>query len=73
MQTPQWICHDGTGVPLSSMSTEHALNVLRYLRRGDGDHGPMLRQGCSGFSNHEWVRLLGAELCLRARRHPHQP
>jgi len=66
MQTPLWICADGSPIRVSQMSTEHIVNVLRYLHVGDGEHGRMVRAGCSGFTNGEWVQLLGAELLLRA-------
>lgn len=66
MQTPLWICADGTLVRLSEMSIEHIENVLRYLHVGDGEHGRMLRTGCSGFTNSEWLQLLEAELFRRA-------
>lgn len=68
MQTPTWICNDGTSIELGSMSTEHVLNVIQYLRAGIGDRGPMLRRGCSGFANGEWLLLLDAELRRRAAR-----
>jgi hypothetical protein len=67
MQTPLWICHDGTAVRVSVMSAEHILNVIRYLRTGEGEHGPMIRTGCSGFTNGEWLQLLDVELRVRAR------
>lgn len=66
MQTPEWICADGTPVRLSEMSTEHVMNVQRYLRAGTGEYGPMLRPGCSGFTNAEWLVLLEAEVRRRA-------
>lgn len=66
MQTPLWICADGTAVRLSHMSTAHIVNVLRYLHAGGGEHGRMTRTGCSGFSNDEWVQLLQTELSRRA-------
>lgn len=65
MQTPLWVCANGTTIRLSQMSTEHIVNVLRYLHVGDGELGPMARTGCSGFSNGEWVQMLGAELSRR--------
>lgn len=51
------------------MSTEHVRAVLRYLHDGDGDgdRGPMLRSGCGGSTNREWMLLLGAELRRRAK------
>lgn len=67
MQTPAWICHDGTTVFLGSMSISHILNARMYLQTGDGPHGPMLRCTCSGFTNSEWVLLFEAELLKRAR------
>ena len=67
MQTPFWICADATPVRLNEMSTEHVRAVLRYLHVGAGDKGPMLRPGCSGFTNAEWLRLLEVELRRRSR------
>lgn len=52
---------------LSNMSTEHVRAVLRYLHAGDGDKGPMLRPGCDGFTNSEWLLLLETELRRRAK------
>lgn len=67
MLTPAWECHDGSTVCLSSMTTLHILNARVYLLTGNGPHGPMLRPGCSGFSNREWVWLFEAELLRRSR------
>lgn len=66
MQTPLWICNDGTEIRLSAMTNEHVINVTRYLRAGTGEHGDMLRSGCDGFTNGEWLVLLQAELQRRA-------
>jgi hypothetical protein len=68
MQTPAWICADGEAICLSAMSRAHILNARAYLLTGNGPHGPMLRQGCSGFTNAEWVLLFEVELWKRARR-----
>jgi hypothetical protein len=54
-------------VRLSNMSTEHVRAVLRYLHAGDGDKGPMLRPGCDGFANSEWMLLLETELRQRSK------
>lgn len=62
MEMPVWICADGTPVRLSDMTDEHVRRALRYLHLGTGDLGPMLRGGCSGFSNREWLLLMSAEL-----------
>lgn len=67
MQTPLWICNDSTEIRLSAMTNEHIMNVIRYLRAGTGELGDMLRSGCDGFSNGEWLALLQAELQRRAR------
>jgi len=76
MLTPDWECADGTTVRLGSMGTSHILNARVYLLTGTGPHGPMLRQGCSGFSNKEWISLFEAELLRRSRMstssHPSQ-
>lgn len=67
MLTPEWECADGTAVRLGSMSTSHILNARCYLLTGTGPYGPMLRPGCSGFTNREWIRLFDAELLRRSR------
>lgn len=67
MLTPLRECADGTFVRLGAMSTPHILNARTYLITGTGPFGPMLRPGCSGFTNQEWIRLFEAELLLRAR------
>jgi len=75
MLTPDWECADGTTVRLGNMSTSHILNARVYLLTGTGPHGPMLRPGCSGFSNREWIWLFEAELLRRSRMstsHPSQ-
>ena len=68
MRTPEWITARGEHIALQNMTDEHIRNVRGYLAIGDGVHGPMLRQGCSGFSNAEWLRLCACEL-LRRRRY----
>lgn len=68
MVTPAWICADGRAVFLSAMSNSHIHNARTYLLTGDGPHGPMLRPGCSGFTNAEWVVLFESELLMRSRR-----
>lgn len=67
MLAPDWECADGTKVRLTLMSTEHITNAKYYLLRGAGPHGPMLRQGCSGFFNWEWILLFETELLRRSR------
>lgn len=67
MLTPEWECADGTTVRLGAMSTSHIVNAREYLLTGTGPYGPMLRPGCSGFSNCEWIRLFETELLRRAR------
>lgn len=67
MLTPVWVCANGTSVRLVSMSTAHILNARTYLISGDGPYGPMLRAGCSGFTNREWIRLFETELLRRSR------
>jgi hypothetical protein len=62
MKTPQWITAAGDYIPLAQMSTEHAKNVMVYILRGDGPHGPLRRPGCSGFTTSEWLELCKAEL-----------
>lgn len=68
MMTPQWECADGTTVCLAQMSTSHILNARSYLLTGTGPYGPMLRSGCSGFSNSEWIQLFEVELLRRSRQ-----
>lgn len=67
MRTPDWIDAYGRLIQLSAMTSNHIRNV-RYIVRRDGALGPLLRGGCSGFTNHEWVQLMGAELTRRARQ-----
>jgi hypothetical protein len=67
VKTPDWICNDGTAVCLSSMSNSHVLGAWTYLRSGTGPYGPMLRDGCSGFTNVEWLVLFETELLRRSR------
>lgn len=67
MITPEWTTHSGQRIPLASMSDDHIRNVVLYLTRGDGEHGQMLRPGCSGFLNSEWLLLCAAELRRRQR------
>jgi hypothetical protein len=66
MRTPDWIDAYGRHIQLSAMTFDHIRNAMRYIVRGDGELGPLLRGGCSGFANAEWVRLMEAELMLRA-------
>jgi hypothetical protein len=68
MQTPTWICADGTPVYLSAMSSLHIRNVLSYIERGTGEFGDLSRPGCNGFTNAEWMLLCRAELIRRSRR-----
>jgi hypothetical protein len=67
MQTPLWIDAYGNPIRLSDMTTEHVRNAWRYVHRGNGKFGPLLRWGCSGFSNSQWLDLFAAELRRRAR------
>lgn len=67
MLTPDWICADGTAISLGYMSTSHILNARTYLLDGTGPHGPMLRTGCSNFTNAEWIRLFEVEVLRRLR------
>lgn len=68
MLTPEWECADGTTVRLGAMCTSHIVNARKYLLTGTGPYGPMLRPGCSGFSNLEWIRLFDVELLRRFRQ-----
>jgi hypothetical protein len=67
VKTPYWICDDGTAVVVSAMSSAHVFNALTYLRTGTGPHGPMLRWGCSGFTNAEWILIFETQLLVRSR------
>jgi hypothetical protein len=49
------------------MPSDHVRNAANYLRVGTGEYGPMLRPGCSGFTNAEWLQLFSAELARRSR------
>ena len=65
MLTPEWVCNDGLPVRLGVMSTPHIVNAMAYLLLGTGPEGPMLRPGCSGYSNREWILLFETELRRR--------
>jgi hypothetical protein len=67
MLTPEWIRADGRAVRLALMTNAHMRNAITYLRAGTGELGPMLRTGCNGFSNHEWIQLFSTELRRRSR------
>lgn len=67
MKTPDWIKADGSAIPLGAMSTDHIIAAKNYIIVGTGRHGRMLRNGCSGFTNAEWIRLFNAELTRRSR------
>jgi hypothetical protein len=66
MRTPKWVTSRGEAIPLALMSDTHVRAVMRYLITGVGDRGPMLRTGCSGFSNSEWLLLCASELLRRS-------
>lgn len=68
MNTPDWVTASGEHISLASLSDDHIRNVMRYLEAGDGEFGAMLRPGCSGFSNAEWLRLCAVELKRRNQR-----
>lgn len=67
MQTPDWIDGYGRPIPLATMSSSHIRNAMRYIQAGNGHLGPLLRPGCSGFTNGEWILLMATELMRRAR------
>jgi hypothetical protein len=67
MHTPDWVTASGEHIPLANMTDDHVRNVMRYLVKGDGEFGPMVRPGCSGFTNDEWRRLCAVELTRRSR------
>lgn len=67
MLSPRWGDAAGVPHPLGEMTTAHILNAQRYVRAGNGEFGPMLRAGCSGFGNREWDVLFETELVRRAR------
>lgn len=67
MKTPDWIKADGSAIPLGAMSTDHIVAAKNYIIVGTGRYGRMLRDGCSGFTNMEWIRLFNAELTRRSR------
>jgi hypothetical protein len=66
MLTPKWVTATGDEIPVSLMTSAHIRAVLRYLCTGDGDHGPMNRPGCAGYTNGEWRLLCASELTRRA-------
>lgn len=65
--TPYWVTHEGLSIRLAFMSTDHIRAAMEYIKKGDGRHGPVLRRGCSGFTNCEWMLMMAAELARRAR------
>jgi hypothetical protein len=67
MRTPYWVTYNQDHIPLAQMTTPHIMNAMRYLVRGTGEYGPMIRGGCSGFTNAEWLLLFRAELLRRSR------
>jgi hypothetical protein len=67
MKTPDWVTACGDEIPLACMTADHIQNAMSYLHAGTGEFGPMVRSGCSGFSNAEWMRLFTAELGRRNR------
>jgi hypothetical protein len=68
MRTPEWVTACGGHIRLAEMSDDHIRNVVSYLALGDGVYGPMLRPGCGGFANSEWLQLCAVELAKRQRR-----
>jgi hypothetical protein len=67
MITPEWVTNAGKGIRLANMSDDHIRNVIRYLTMGNGEYGPMLRPGCNGFTNGEWLQLCASDLARRQR------
>lgn len=67
MLTPKWVTAAGEEIRLGLMTSDHVRAVIRYLRVGNGDLGPMTRPGCAGFTNAEWILLCACELARRAR------
>jgi hypothetical protein len=67
VRTPDWITARGIPIPLANMTSAHITAVMHYIRLGTGEYGPLLRTGCSGFTNSEWLALCGTELLKRAR------
>jgi hypothetical protein len=65
MLTPEWVTACGEHILLARMSDDHIRNVIAYLASGDGVYGPMVRSGCAGFTNAEWVQLCAVELTRR--------
>ncbi len=68
MLTPDWVTACGEHISLAQMSNDHIRNVIAYLHAGDGVYGPMLRPGCAGFTNGEWLQLCTVELTKRQTR-----
>lgn len=67
MLTPEWVTASGEHISLAQMSDDHIRNVIAYLASGHGAYGPMLRPGCTGFANSEWLQLCAVELTKRHR------
>jgi hypothetical protein len=67
LKAPFWVTASGEEIALALMPSDHIRNAANYLRVGTGEYGPMLRPGCSGFTNAEWLHLFSAELARRSR------
>lgn len=67
MQTPEWIDGYGRSISLATMSSPHIRNAIAYIQWGNGNLGPLVRTGCSGFTNGEWLLSMATELMRRAR------
>lgn len=58
----EWVPDRGPPIPLGLMSTAHVRNCIAFLLSGQ-----MVRPGCSGFTNAEWLMIFRCELVKRIR------
>lgn len=67
MQTPEWLTADGVSIHLPVMTSDHLRNAMEYIRRGNGQYGPLVGLGVNGFTYEKWRVLMANELACRAR------
>ena len=58
-----WIQGDGKPIALADMNYRHICNAQLMIT-----YGRLRRQGCSGLTNQEWLRVFSNELLLRKCR-----
>ena len=57
----------GTRIVATMVAIGDIRNAMHCIQVGNGRLGPLLRPGCSAFTNAEWLRLMAAELTRLAR------